>query len=89
MLVPRRDPVCLAGAQTGGTQDVMYVVSAPNCLLFEPPQRTVFIRAEAPAANQLAVMLVAYEYFTYTFQQLPAGAAYKINGVATVAPAGF
>jgi hypothetical protein len=79
----------LATAQTGGTQDVLYVVSAPNCVLLEPGNREVFIRAEAPAANQLAVMLVCYEYFAYTFQQYPAGAAYKINGVATVAPTGF
>lgn len=80
---------CLAAAQTGGTQDVMYVVSAPNCVLFEASNREVHIRAEAPAANQLGVLLVVYEYFAYTFQQFPSGAAYKINGVATVPPSGF
>jgi hypothetical protein len=79
----------LATAQTGGSQDVLYVVSAPNCVLLEPANREVFIRAEAPAANQLGVMLVTYEYFAYTFQQFPAGAAYKINGIATVGPSGF
>jgi hypothetical protein len=42
-----------------------------------------------PEANQLGVLLVCYSYFAYTFQQFPAGAAYKINGVATVGPTGF
>src|SRR5262249_49060401 len=42
----------LAGADTGGTQDVIYIVPASECVLLEAPEREVFIRAEAPAANQ-------------------------------------
>jgi hypothetical protein len=79
----------LAGAQTGGTQDILFVVPQHECVLFEPTNREVFIRAEAPAASQLAVMLVIYEYFTFTFQRYAATAFQRINGTGTVPPAGF
>ena len=39
----------LAGADTGGTQDIIYIVPQNEAILFEAPQREVFIRAEAPA----------------------------------------
>jgi hypothetical protein len=74
----------LAGAQTGGTQDVLYVVAQNECILLEAPNREVYIRAEAPAAPQLGVMLVAYEYFAYTFSRYPATAVQRINGTGTV-----
>ena len=79
----------LAGAQTGGTQDILFVVPQNECILLEAPQREVFIRAEAPSANQLGVLLVAYEYFTYTFSRYAATAMQRINGTGTVPPAGF
>jgi hypothetical protein len=79
----------LAGAQTGGTQDIIYIVLQSECLLFEAPNRGVLIRAEAPAANQLGVMLVVYEYFTYTFQRFASTAFQRINGTGTVPPTGF
>jgi len=79
----------LAGAQTGGTQDIVYVVPQSECVLLESPQREVFIRAEAPAANQLGVMLVCYSYFAYTFSRYAATAMQRINGTGTVPPAGF
>jgi hypothetical protein len=79
----------LAGAQTGGTQDVVYVVPQSECLLLESPSRETFIRAEAPAANQLGVMLVCYEYFTYTFQRYATTAFQRVNGTGTVPPTGF
>ena len=79
----------LAGAQTGGTQDIVFVVPQTECVLLEAPQREVFIRAEAPAANQLGVMLVCYEYFAYTFQRYATTAFQRINGTGTVPPAGF
>ena len=79
----------LAGAQTGGTQDIVFVVAQNECILLESPQREVFIRAEAPAASQLGVMLVTYEYFAYTFSRYGATAVQRINGTGTVPPAGF
>ena len=39
----------LDGSDTGGTEDVIYVVSKNQALLFEAPGRQVMIRAEAPA----------------------------------------
>jgi hypothetical protein len=79
----------LAGAQTGGTQDILFVVPQHECVLLEAPNREVFIRAEAPAASQLAVLLVVYEYFTYTFARYGATAFQRINGTGTVPVAGF
>ena len=77
------------GAQTGGTQDILYVVSDSECILLESPQRETFIRAEAPAANQLGVMLVCYSYFAATFSRYAATSVQRINGTGTVPPAGF
>jgi hypothetical protein len=79
----------LAGADTGGTQDIVYVLPQHECVLLEAPGREVFIRAEAPAANQLAVMFVVYEYFAYTFSRYAATAFQRINGTGTVPPTGF
>ena len=79
----------LAGAQTGGTQDIVYVVAQDECILMEAPNREVFIRAEAPAANQLGVMLVCYEYFAYTFSRYGATAVQRINGTGSAPPSGF
>jgi hypothetical protein len=79
----------LAAADTGGTQDIIYIVPQNEAILFEAPQREVFIRAEAPAANQLGVMLVVYEYFAYSFSRYAATAFQRINGTGTVPPAGF
>ena len=78
----------LDGADVGGTEDVIYVVSKNQALLFEAPGRQVMIRAEAPAANQLGVMFVLYEYFGFYFQQL-ANVHGRIDGTGTVAPSGF
>jgi hypothetical protein len=80
--------VCLAAAQTGGTQDVMYVVPADECILFEPANRETYIRVLQ--GSNLAYYFVVYEYFAYSMGgRMPAGAIQKLNGVATVAPAGF
>jgi HK97 family phage major capsid protein len=79
----------LAGADTGGTQDIIYIIPQNEAILFEAPQREVFIRAEAPAANQLGVMLVVYEYFAYTFSRYAATAFQRINGTGTIPPTGF
>ena len=79
----------LAGAQTGGTQDIVFVVPQTECILLESPGRETFIRAEAPAASQLGVMLVCYEYFAYTFSRYATTALQRVNGTGTVPPAGF
>ena len=62
----------------------MYVVAQNECILLEAPNREVFIRAEAPAASQLGVMLVVYEYFAYAFARYAATAFQRINGTGTV-----
>jgi hypothetical protein len=80
---------CLAGAQTGGTQDTVFVVPQSECLLFEAPQREVFIRAEQPLAKNLGLLLVCYEFFAYTFQRYASSVMQHIDGTGTVAPAGF
>jgi hypothetical protein len=79
----------LAGAQTGGTQDIVYVVPQHEAILLEAPEREIFIRAEAPNANQLAVTLVVYSYFAYTFQRYASTAFQRINGTGTAPPTGF
>jgi hypothetical protein len=55
------------------------VVPQSECLLLESPQREVFIRAEAPAASQLGVLLVCYSYFAYTFQAYASTTFQRIN----------
>jgi hypothetical protein len=79
----------LAGADTGGTQDIIYIIPQNEAILFEAPQREVFIRAEAPAANQLGVLLVVYSYFAHSFSRYAATAFQRINGTGTVPPTGF
>jgi hypothetical protein len=53
---------CLAGAQTGGTQDSIYIVPQSECILLEPGNREVFIRADQPLAKNFGVLLVVYEF---------------------------
>jgi hypothetical protein len=77
--------VCLATAQTGGTQDQIYVVPSQECHLWEDPAAPVFIRAEQPAAANLGVLLVLYGYFAYSFRRFT-NATININGAALVPP---
>jgi hypothetical protein len=79
----------LAGAQSGGTQDIIYIVPQDEAILLESPSRETFIRAEAPTAQQLGVTLVVYSYFSYTFSRYAATAFQRINGTGTVPPTGF
>ena len=72
----------------GGTQDIIYVTSTRQNLLFEAPNRDVLIRAEAPAANQLGVLFVLYQYAAYTHAQI-ANAHAKVDGTGTIAPTDF
>jgi hypothetical protein len=77
--------VCLATAQTGGTQDQIYVVPSQECHLWEDPAAPVFIRAEQPSAANLGVLLVLYGYFAYSFRRFT-NATININGAALVPP---
>jgi hypothetical protein len=70
---------------TGTNQDEIYVVASSECHLWEDPNAPVFIRAEQPLAHQLAVRLVLYGYFAYTFARYSNGQQ-KIAGTGLVAP---
>lgn len=59
--------VALGTALTGGAQDHVYVISAQESYLYEPPNRTVMLRAEQPSSNQLGILFTAWEFFAYTF----------------------
>jgi len=78
----------LAGALTGGTQDIIYVVPQRECHLWEEGNAPTFIRAEQPSAANLGVVLVVYGYFAYTFQRYALGMQ-KIFDTGLTAPAGF
>lgn len=81
--------VCNGTALTGGAQDQMYVVPSAECHLWEDPNAPQFIRAEQPQAKNLAVQLVLYGYYAYSFRRYGSGtgAMVTINGAGLVAPA--
>jgi len=70
---------------TGTNQDEIYVVASSECHLWEDPNAPVFIRAEQPLAHQLAVRLVLYGYFAYSFRRYSNGQQ-KIAGTGLVPP---
>ncbi len=70
---------------TGTNQDEVYVVASSECHLWEDPNAPVFIRAEQPLAHQLAVRLVLYGYFAYSFRRYTNGQQ-KIAGTGLVPP---
>jgi len=80
--------VATAGAQTGGTEDEIYVVPSRECHLWEDSGAPAFIRAEQPSAGKLGVLLVVYGYFAYTFGRY-ANAMQKISDTGLIAPVGF
>jgi hypothetical protein len=69
----------------GTNQDEIYIVASAECHLWEDPNAPVFIRAEQPLAHQLAVRLVLYGYFAYSFRRYTAGQQ-KIAGTGLVSP---
>jgi len=75
----------LGTALTGGTQDHVYCITAAESYLYEPPQRTIMIRAEQPQAAQLGILFVAYEYFAFTFQRYT-GQSVLVNGTGLATP---
>jgi len=73
----------------GGSQDEILVMSGMKSIhLWESAGAPVLIRAEQPAADHLAVMLVMYEYFAYTAERYANGVE-KITDSGLVAPTGF
>lgn len=72
----------IAGA---GTEDEIYVAASDECHLWVDPAAPQFIRAEQPQAANLAVTLVLYMYFAYSFRRF-ASAVGKVNGTGLIAP---
>lgn len=69
----------------GTNQDEIYVVASSECHLWEDPNAPVFIRAEQPNAKALAVTLVLYGYFAYSFRRYTNGQQ-KIAGTGLTTP---
>jgi hypothetical protein len=67
-------------------QDEMYVVARDECHLWEDPNAPVFIRAEQAKAANLAVLMVLYGYFAYSFRRY-SGAVQSIGGTGLITPA--
>ena len=68
----------------GTNEDEIYFASQNEAHLWEDPNAPVFIRAEQTQAKKLAVDLVVYGYFAYTFARR--AHAQKINGTGLVTP---
>ncbi|MEV4059719.1 hypothetical protein [Nonomuraea dietziae] len=74
------------GFGAGTNEDEVYVVPNAECHLWEDDNAPLFIRAEQAKAESLGVVLVAYEYFAYTFQRY-ANAMQKVTGTGLTPPA--
>jgi HK97 family phage major capsid protein len=72
----------------GTNQDQIYVLASSDLHLWEAPGSPVYIRAEQPLANQLSILLVAYEYFACLTSRYSNGVS-AISGTGLVSPAGF
>jgi hypothetical protein len=68
-----------------GTEDEIYVAASDECHLWIDPAAPQFIRAEQPRAANLAVTLVLFMYFAYTFRRF-ASSIGKVNGTGMIAP---
>jgi len=69
----------------GTNQDELYVVPAMEAHLWEDPNAPIFIRADQVAAPNIAVVLVVWEYFAYTFGRY-SNAFGKVAGTGMVTP---
>jgi len=76
--------VATGGAQTGGTEDEIYVGSRREFHLWEDPSAPMLIRAEQPAAASLGVLFVVYGYIAYTHARY--AHARKISDTGLIAP---
>lgn len=68
-----------------GTEDEIYVAASDECHLWVDPDAPQFIRAEQPKAANLAVTLVLYTYFAYSFRRF-ASSIGKVAGTGLIAP---
>lgn len=68
-----------------GTEDEIYTAASDECHLWVDPNAPQFIRAEQPKAANLAVTLVLYMYFAYSFRRF-ASSVGKVNGTGLIAP---
>lgn len=78
--------VGLAAAPTGGTEDKIYIGASDECHLWIDPNAPQFIRAEQPKAANLAVTLVLYMYFAYSFRRFGAGSVGSVTGSGLATP---
>lgn len=69
---------------TGTNEDEIYFFSQLEGHLWEDPNAPMLIRADQPKAKKLAVDLVVYGYFAYTWQRR--AHAQKIAGTGLTAP---
>lgn len=74
--------VTTAGA---GTEDIIYSCASDECHLWEDPNAPQFIRAEQPRAKELAVELVLYGYFAYSFRRFGSSVG-SVSGTGLIAP---
>ena len=70
---------------TATSEDEIYVVPRDECHLWEDPNAPVFIRAEQPNAANLAVLIVLYGYFAYSFRRYTNGMG-KVGGTGLTTP---
>lgn len=68
-----------------GTEDEIYIAASDECHLWVDPNAPQFIRAEQPKAANLAVTLVLYMYFAYSFRRF-ASSVGKVSGTGLIAP---
>lgn len=79
------DNNCVTNAGAG-TEDEIYIGATDELHLWEDPNAPQFIRAEQPQAANLAVTLVLYGYYAYSFRRFGAGSVGKVNGTGLIAP---
>jgi hypothetical protein len=70
---------------SGTNEDEIYFVAQSEAHLWEDPNAPMLIRADQPKAKNLAVSLVVYGYFAYTFVRR--AHAQKVSGTGLVTPA--
>jgi HK97 family phage major capsid protein len=68
----------------GTNEDEIYFASQTESHLWEDPNAPLLIRADQPKAKNLAVTLVVYGYFAYTFVRR--AHAQKIGGTGLITP---
>lgn len=69
-----------------GTEDRIYIAASDECHLWVDPAAPQFIRAEQPKAQNLAVTLVLYMYFAYSFRRFGSGSVGRVGGTGLIAP---